>query len=129
MTMNRRFFDRVDVAANGELIWATKGIMGRVQTHRAYLMTENLSVDGAKLILRGKHHLPPGIRAQLKLGLELCDVELLEVKYPSPGRTSLRVTFMAPNRRFLEVVEKFLPIGNTVNREVLAPNWIGNDDW
>lgn len=123
--MNRRFFQRADVAANGELIWATKGIMGRVQTHRAYLMTENLSVDGARLTVRGKHHLPPGIRARLKLGLEFCDVELLDVKFPSPGRTTLRVTFLSPNRRFLEVVEQYLPISDREDRGLYQQTWTG----
>lgn len=125
MGLNRRFFERVAVGANGELIWATKGMLGRVQTHRAYLMTENLSVDGAKLIIHGKHHLPPGIRARLKLGLEFCDVELLEVKFPSPGRTSIRVTFLAPNRKFLEVVEQYLPISDRKDRGIYEQSWTG----
>jgi len=123
--MERRFFERTDVAANGELIWATKGMLGKVSTHRAYLMTENLSVDGAKLVVSGKHYLPPGVRARLKLGLEFTDVELLEVKHKTSDQTDIRVTFLSPNRKFLEEVEKYLPLSVKANREVVEPNWTG----
>ena len=123
--MERRFFERVDVAANGELLWATKGLVGRVQTHRAYLMTENLSMDGARVALRGTHHLPPGVRARLKIGLEFTDVELLDVRYPERDRTDIRVHFLNPSRAFLEVIEQYLP--TKVNeRGVYEDRWLGD---
>lgn len=123
--MERRFFERIDVAANGELLWATKGLVGRVQTHRAYLMTENLSVDGARVALRGKHHLPPGIRARFKLGLEFCDVELLDVRYPERDRTDVRMHFLSPSRAFLEIVEQYLP-AKANERAFYQENWLGD---
>lgn len=123
--MERRFFDRIDVAANGELIWATKGLLGKVSTHRAFLMTENLSVDGAKLTIEGKHYLPPGVRARFKLGLEFADVEILEVKHPAPDRTHLRIMFLSPTRRFLEEVEKYLPVSSRKDRALFEENWVG----
>jgi len=127
--MERRFFDRIDIAANGELIWATKGVLGKVSTHRAYLMTENLSVDGAKVIITGKHHLAEGGRARLKLGLEFADVEMLEVTHATPGHTDVRLRFLAPHRKFLEEVEKYLPSSTRRDRELVEDNWLGSNFW
>lgn len=127
--MERRFFDRTDVAANGELIWATKGVLGKVSTHRAYLMTENLSVDGAKIVIHGKHHLAEGARARLKLGLEFADVELLDITHPTPDHTDVRLRFLAPHRGFLEEVEKYLPSSSRRERTAFEDNWIGSNYW
>jgi len=59
-TLERRFFSRTNVSANGELVWATKKMFGRVSTHREFLVTENLSRDGAKVLLNDTHHFPVG---------------------------------------------------------------------
>ena len=122
--MNRRFFQRVDVRANGELIWATKGRFGRISTHREYITTHNLSVDGARLELKGAHTFPIGSRARLKLGLEFSDVEILECAVSANGTTDLRVTFITPSPRFVAVVEQWIPIA-TEDRQMFGGSWTG----
>ncbi len=109
--MNRRFFHRVDIQANGELLWATKSRFGRVSNHRDFITTVNVSMDGAKIVLKGRHTFPPNARARLKLGIEFCEVEVLEVLHKSrPDSTQLRLLFISPNARFVSVVEKWMPI-------------------
>ena len=109
--MNRRFFYRVDIQANGELLWATRTRLGRVSTHRDYVTTMNISIDGAKVVMKGRQSFPTNARARLKLGIEFCEVEILEALHKSqPDSTQLRLNFIAPNPRFISVVEKWMPI-------------------
>lgn len=122
--MNRRFFHRVDVKANGELLWATKSRVGRVKNHREYVTTVNVSIDGAKLAIPGEHKFPTGARARLKLGIEFCDVDVLET-IPSRSSTIARVTFVNPSPRFVAVVENWIPITNAAHRDSFIDNWIG----
>lgn len=122
--MNRRFFHRVDITANGELLWATKSRLGKVATHRDYVTTVNVSMDGAKIIMRGRHSFPDAARARLKLGIEFCEVEVLEVLHKSrPDTTQLRLTFISPNPKFVSVVEKWMPI-NSNERDAFVSAWM-----
>ena len=108
--MNRRFFNRVDVRANGELLWATRSRFGKIRTHREFITTTNVSVSGAKIELKGNHEFPLRSRARLKLGLEYCEVEVLELIRSTPGRTLLRLSFITPSARFIAIVEQWMPI-------------------
>lgn len=123
--LERRFFERTRVSANGELLWATKKMFGRVTNHRAFLVTENLSRDGAKVLLHEEHHFPAGSRARLKLGIEFTEVEVLGVQRPREGRTALRLTFINPNAKFNRVVEQYLPLGNEFERVPHETQWAG----
>lgn len=120
--MNRRFFHRVDVRANGELIWATRSRFGKIKTHREYITTTNVSVSGAKIELSGNHHFPQRSRARLKLGLEYCEVEVLETGTSKSGTTSLRLSFITPSARFITIVEQWMPI-STDEREDHIHAW------
>ena len=124
-TLERRFFERVNIAANGELLWATKKMFGRVSNERAFLVTQNLSRDGAKLLLDDDYHFPIRSRARLKLGIEYCEVEILDVKKSIKDRTTLRVTFVNPNAKFNKVVQQYLPAGNEFDRVVHETTWSG----
>jgi len=107
--MERRFFNRVDVEANGELLWATKSRVGRISNHREYIKTVNVSMDGAKIAVPGYRSFPVGARARLKLGIEFSEV--------------VRVTFVSPNHRFISVVERWMPI-STEERDDFMSSWI-----
>ena len=107
--MNRRFFHREEIRANGEFVWATKSRIGRVTTNREFITTENVSVDGAKIIVPGRHHFPEHSRGRIKFGLEFCDVEILE-SFEQGSDTALRLLFLAPSARFVGIIEKWLPI-------------------
>jgi len=120
--MNRRFFHRVEVHANGELLWATKSRLGRVKTHRQYITTDNVSVAGAKVILQGDYDFPVRSRARLKLGLEYCEVEVLEHHKSGTGQTMLRLSFITPSMKFITVVEKWMPI-STDRRDDFVQSW------
>jgi hypothetical protein len=119
--MNRRFFHRFDVKANGELLWATKSRLGRVKSHREYVTTINVSVDGAKIALKGRHDFPLHSRARIKLGIEFCDVEVLQIG-ATPDTTILRISFVSPTHRFVSAVEKWLPI-STDERDDFVSSW------
>jgi hypothetical protein len=119
--MNRRFFHRVAVTANGELLWATKSRLGRVRSHREYITTIDVSVDGAKIELAGRHLFAPNAHARMKLGIEFCEVEVLDVDRKSrSGNTILRLSFVAPSSKFVSVVEKWMPISTDDRNEHLS---------
>lgn len=121
--MDRRFFGRVDIKANGELLWATKRL-GRVKTHREYITTVNVSIDGAKILVPGSHAFPVGARARLKLGIEFCDVEILESDHTTvTDKTYARLLFLNPSTKFVSVVERWMPI-STEARERFTSVWI-----
>lgn len=109
--------------ANGELLWATKSRLGKVKTQREYITTINVSIDGAKFSIAGRHLFPLNAHARLKLGIEFCEVEVLEVDRKSmPNNTILRVSFVAPTPKFVSVVEKWMPI-STDDREEHISSW------
>lgn len=120
--MNRRFFHRVDVRANGELLWATKSRLGKVKSHHEYITTTNVSVSGARITVPGDHDFPLRSRARLKLGLEYCEVEILEVAKPNKNRSDLRLAFITPTSRFISIVEQWMPI-STDEREDYQAAW------
>ncbi len=119
--MNRRFFRREAVRANGEFVWATKSRLGRVSTNREFITTKNLSIDGAKIAIKGAHHFPVGCHARVKFGLEFCDVEVLEA-FHSGSTTELRIIFRSPSKRFVNVIEKWLHT-ETENRHGFESVW------
>lgn len=125
--MERRFFERAEAAANGELIWATRNRLGRTHTHRAFLRTENVSLEGGRLIIDGDHSFPLEARGRLKIGLQFCDVQVRAIEEPQDGHTVLRVVFLSPTTAFLHEVEKYLPIENWDERVVYQPRWTGSD--
>ncbi len=125
--MERRFFERTDATANGELLWATRNRLGRTHTHRAYLRTENVSLEGARLVLQGDHSFPLEARARLKIGLKFCEVQVRAIEDAPSDYTILRVVFLAPTADFLQEVERYLPIENWEDRAIYQPNWTGSD--
>lgn len=120
--MDKRLFHRVDVSANGELHWATKSRVGRLTKHKEHIRTENVSIDGAKILVPGKHHFPKGARARLKLGIEFCDVEVREAVSANEG-TILRLIFISPSARFVAVLEKSMRV-TTHERDDFISSWM-----
>ncbi len=123
--MERRLFERAEAGANGELVWATRNRLGRTHTHRAFLRTENVSLEGARLVLNGDHSFPIGARAQLKIGLQFCDVQVRAIDEAPSGYTVIRVLFLGPTAAFLHEVERYLPIANWDQRAIYEQNWTG----
>ena len=125
--MERRFFERTEAFANGELIWATRNRLGRTHTHRANLRTENVSLDGARLVLDGDHSFPLQARARLKIGLKFCEVQVQAIEDAPSGTTVLGVVFLGPTAEFLHEIERYLPIGNWDDRAIYQSRWTGAD--
>ena len=118
----RRVFTRVDLRANGELVWATKSRLGRVTTHREFVTTKNVSIDGALIVLPGSWEFPENARARLKLGIEFCDVEILESRRTGSA-SLLRMMFLQPTPRFVSVLEGWMPAVATEVRQGFQSIW------
>jgi len=113
---NRRLFHRAAITANGEFIWATKNRLGRVKTHREFVTTKDISVEGAKIRMDGAHEFPAKFRGRMKLGLHFCDVEVLDSSQ-SETSTELRILFLAPNQQFIEIIEQWMPVSQESRNE------------
>ena len=120
--VNRRFFRREAIRANGEFIWATKSRLGRVSTNREFITTENVSIDGAKIVIKGAHQFPERSRGRVKFGLEFCDVEILEASPGAGNSTELRLLFLSPSARFVRIIEKWLNV-ETDDRQDFESVW------
>jgi len=117
--MNRRFFNRVDVQANGELLWATKSRFGRVTNMREYITTVNVSIDGAKISIPGNHNFPDGAHARIKLGIQFCEVEILASETTATS-TVARILFLQPDGRFIAELERYLPVDKGEREDFLS---------
>ena len=120
--MERRVFKRSSVEMNGDLSWTTKGRFGRKQKQRAFVRTENLSLDGARIFLDGTLPFAVDATARLQLGIRYCDVRILEVLHQDDC-TILRITFVTPSRSFVSILEEQLAI-NTGARGTVEGKWV-----
>ena len=119
---NRRLFHRAEITANGEFVWATKNRLGRVKTHREFVTTTDISVEGAKIRMDGNQDFPVKFRGRMKLGLHFCDVEVLESEHVGDS-TVLRLLFLAPNQQFIEIIEQWMPISQE-DRSEFKSAWL-----
>ena len=119
--MERRMFHREALSVNGELKWYTKSRLGRKESHRSFIQTINLSLDGAKIELDGIYQFEVKSRARLQLGIAFTDVTVLEVGQEN-GFTTLRLVFMAPNTDFIAFLEENLPT-ITQDRQFYEGKW------
>ena len=115
-------FHREAVAINGELAWMTKGRFGKRERQRAYVRTLNLSLDGARIGMKGELPFSVGAQARLQLGISFSDVKVLEVTHHG-GNTFLRVSFLSPGLDFVATVEERLPV-ITENRAFYEGKWV-----
>ena len=119
--MERRLFHRESIAMNGDLSWVTKGRLGRKQTQRSYVRTLNLSLDGARIELKGHYPFLVDAVARIQLGIRYCDVRILDVVHTGE-RTILRIFFISPDPDFVSVIEDQLP-SLTADRELHERKW------
>lgn len=125
MSMNRRFFERSAIRANGELFWATKTRFGKITNHHEYFHTEDLSVDGARVVLPVDTDIPSGSHPRIKFGLESCTVEVRGVE-PGHDHTILRLVFLNPTAKFVATIEQWLPVDTA--RRGFSSTWTGVDE-
>ncbi len=115
-------FHRQDAAINGDLRWIAKGRFGRKERQRSFLRTLNLSLDGARVELKGHIPFTVGTTARIQLGIRFCDVRILDVLHEE-NRTILRLSFAAPDRDFVTQIEEYLPT-SSADRAQYEGKWI-----
>gem|GEM_PF-1435646 len=104
----RRSFRRVELRRNGELVWTSKSRLGRKTTNREFITTKNLSVEGAKIVLPGEWEFAENERARLKLGIDFCDVTILDAASNGVA-TTIRLGYVAPSPSFIQAIERAQP--------------------
>lgn len=98
-TRERRNFHRVTTPHTGEFVWKSKLLLGRHQTEREFVTTQDLGVNGARIVLPGEWKFSEGDRGRLKVGPEHCDAKVLEATTNGVA-TTLRLTFVNPSPQF-----------------------------
>jgi len=105
-------------------MWSTRRRMGGVKTHTAEMKTIDLSVDGAKVLLEKKHHLPPGASVRLEFRGESSPARVLEsVKIDSDTRL-IRLTLEHPPQAFMRVIDHWLAM-DAGGRKFIEGHWLG----
>lgn len=122
--MNRRFFERTLVRANGELFWATKGRFGKLTSHHTFFHTQNVSLDGARLVLSPDVVIPDGSVVRVKFGLETCAVEVRTTERVADN-IIVRVIFLNPSQKFVSTIEQWIPVDET--KRSFSEFWTGTD--
>ncbi len=120
--MERRLFHREPAEINGELVWFTKGRLGKQRRHHSFVRTSNLSLEGAKIHLSGTHDIATGAKARLQLGIISNDVRVLEANHTGSS-TWLRVVYKEPSQQFIAYLEENLPV-ITEDRSRFEGKWV-----
>jgi hypothetical protein len=88
------------------------------------MKTIDLSVDGAKLLLEKKHHLPPGASVRIEFRGESSPARVLEsVKIDADTRL-LRLTLEHPPQSFMRVIDYWLKL-DAGGRKFVEGTWLG----
>ena len=96
-----RLFKRVNVRVEGGLTVETRSVLGR-KMKRIDAFTENLSIEGARIQLRGAHKLKPGLPVAFDLGGEGNTLaQIAGCEKPDGGWTTVRLRFIDPSQTFL----------------------------
>ncbi len=118
MGIDRRMFERTDVAVKGELLWQLKLRSGLVKTNRVEITTIDLSVDGARVSTNKKTRLPVGASVMLTFNGERSPARVRAL-LPDPDNKRgklLLLQFDEPNAAFLRVIDQWIDAGKGGNR-------------
>lgn len=117
MGMDRRMFERIEVAVEGELLWQVKR-GGIVKTNRVDVTTLDLSVDGARVTTNKRTRLPIGASVRVTFNGQQSAARI-RATLPDPKdskRRLLLIQFEEPNRDFLQVIDQWVDAGKGGNR-------------
>ncbi len=115
--MDRRMFERTEVAVDGELLWQVKR-GGIVKTNRVEITTLDLSVDGARVSSNKRARLPIGASVMVTFNGQRSAARI-RATLPDPDngkRRLLLLQFEEPNRDFLQVIDQWVDAGKGGNR-------------
>lgn len=115
--MDRRMFERTEVAVEGELLWQIKR-GGLVKTNRVEIMTLDLSVDGARVTSNKKARLPIGASVMVTFNGQRSAARI-RATLPDPENSKRRlllIQFEEPDRDFLQVIDQWVDAGRGGNR-------------
>lgn len=95
-----RLFRRVNVRVAGGLTIESRSLMGK-KMKRIQLHTEDLSIEGARVVLPGSHSLKPGLPVAFDLNADSSTLALVVGCEKARGSTTVRLRFIDPGQAFL----------------------------
>lgn len=129
MSIDRRMFERTDVAVTGDLLWQVKRRSGLVKTHRVEITTFDLSVDGARVSTSKATRLPTGASVLLTFNGETSAARV-RGHLPDPNKKRgrlLLLQFDEPSAEFLRVIDMWIEAGKGGTNEFKSAYWSNLD--
>lgn len=125
MAFERRIFARTDVELQGTLQWAVKRRIGGVKQHQVNMMTVDLSVEGAKLLVARSVDLPVGASCRIVFADQSSPARVRTVLSNDSDKKMLSVQLEDPPFEFMRVIEQWLD-ARAGGRKFEQRGWIGD---
>jgi hypothetical protein len=108
MGFERRLFTRTDVEIQGTLRWAVKRRLRGVKQHEVPMMTVDLSVNGAKILVADSVDLPVGASCRIMFSDESSPARVRKVTTNGTDHKMLSMQLEEPPLGFMRVIDQWL---------------------
>ena len=108
MGFERRLFARTDVEIQGTLRWAVKRRIGGIKQHDVPMMTIDLSVNGAKILVAEAIDLPVGASCRIMFSDESSPARVRKVTTNGSDHKMLSMELEEPPIGFMRVIDQWL---------------------
>lgn len=125
MGFERRLFGRTDVEIQGTLQWAVKRRIGGVKKHEVEMMTIDLSVNGAKLLVDSGVDLPVGASCRILFADQSSPARVRKVITNDTDTKMLSMQLEDPPIEFMRVIDQWLD-ARAGGRKFEESGWFGD---
>jgi len=125
MGFERRLFTRTDVEIQGTLRWAVKRRLGGVKQHEVPMMTVDLSVNGAKILVADSVDLPVGASCRIMFSDESSPARVRKVTTNGTDHKMLSMQLEEPPLGFMRVIDQWLD-ASAGGRKFEETSWFGD---
>ena len=127
MGFERRLFGRTDVEIQGTLQWAVKRRIGGIKQHEEPMMTVDLSVNGAKLLVDSKVDLPVGASCRVLFADQSSPARVRKVitNDADTDTKMLSLQLEQPPTEFMRVIDQWLD-AQAGGRKFAENRWFGD---
>jgi hypothetical protein len=125
MGFERRLFGRTDVEIQGTLRWAVKRRIGGVKQHDVPMMTVDLSVNGAKILVADSVDLPVGASCRIIFNDESSPARVRKVTTNGSDHKMLSMQLEEPPIGFMRVIDQWLD-ASAGGRKFEETSWFGD---
>lgn len=125
MGFERRLFTRTDVEIQGILHWKVKRRIGGIKDIDVPMMTIDLSVNGAKILVDNKVDLPIGASCRIFFSDESSPARVKKVMENGSDTKMLSLELEKPPLAFMRLIDQWLD-ASAGGRKFVESGWFGD---